>query len=410
MKWSAAVLLVLGVWSTAACGGVASGGGGPSDGGSQSPAVPDATFGCATLAACCTTLTGSPRSLCNAVVAAGDATDCSTELSQITAEGDCVVHGPPEGTIDAGPPSTGNPDASPGFGLDGSPGVSPTGLPPACASTSCNAPEVCVALPGTNASCGPPCQTQSDCPAWLTCQGGICAQCSQCPAGQQCTWTTPPRGTSCSSNAACGLGGYCQGGICAPIEVCAECTGGCTTCTSNRQCNSGQVCVGQTCQACTSDGQCGPSAVCQATHSGMQCTCSQDTDCSSGETCASGVCSSSGLSGCASPGPGSACPAGQACINGACGACSTFEDCNTQPFGLPGQLSGLACIDGVCAACSTNAQCGGGMACVGGTCGTCSTNAQCGPSGQCTDGYCACSSGQQCASGQRCGSGVCVSM
>ncbi|MGD0524156.1 MAG: hypothetical protein ABSE49_03370 [Polyangiaceae bacterium] len=375
----------------------------------------DATTPCTTLVACCATLTGAPQTLCNAVVGIGNANDCSTELSQLAGEGDCVGQGPPGETGDAGggsPPGKIS-DASTGIGPDGGGSDAGPALPPAaCASTSCSAPEVCVALPGNSASCGAPCQADGDCPAWLTCQNGICAQCSEygCPAGQRCSWVTSPRPAQCSSNAACGLGNYCQGGNCMPILGCTACYSGCTTCATNSQCSAGEVCVGQACQACTASGQCGPSAVCQATHSGMQCTCSQDTDCSSGETCQSGVCGSSGIPGCASGLPGSACPTGQACINATCGPCTTFEDCNAQAFGTPTPPGGLACVDGVCAACSINAQCGGGMACVGGTCGTCSTNAQCGPTGQCTGGYCTCSSDSQCASGQRCGSGVCVAM
>ena len=46
--------------------------------------------GCASLAACCATLSGGSQSLCEEVVAQGSATDCSTELGQLQAEGDCT--------------------------------------------------------------------------------------------------------------------------------------------------------------------------------------------------------------------------------------------------------------------------------------------------------------------------------
>jgi hypothetical protein len=384
-----------------------------------------ATSGCGTLSACCATLPSTFQSLCTLVVGQGNASDCATELSQLLGEGYCTSQ---TGPGDAGDASTqGHPDAQGGM-PDGQTGPGPDGSspppppPPGCTNTTCTSPQVCISLPGsTTGTCGPPCQGDGDCPGWLTCQSGSCTQCyqtavgdagmsvSSCAAGQQCTWATPPRGAQCSSNAACGLGGYCQGGNCAPIEVCAECLGGCTTCTSNAQCNAGEVCEGQLCVTCTSNSQCGSSATCTATHTGMQCTCTQNTDCASGETCSSGICSPNGGGGCATGGP-SSCQNGQACINNACGPCSTFEDCNTNPYGGPGQLSGLACIGGVCTACTSNSQCGGGMACVGGTCGTCSTNTQCGATGQCTDGYCACTTSSQCGSGQRCGWGVCVSM
>jgi Cys-rich repeat protein len=289
-----------------------------------------------------------------------------------------------------------------------------------CSSSSdCGAGEICIVLLGTQGQdaaptssghCGAPCQSDCDCPAWLTCQGGVCGNCTTCPAGERCLWVTPPS-AECSVNADCGLGGYCDWGNCAPIQVCVECVGGgCAGCTANSQCSSGEVCAQGTCQACTSDSQCGPSAKCDATHTAIQCTCSASTDCAAGESCSSGVCGSSGLTACESGLPGSTCPTGQVCMNGSCGACRSFEDCNTNPNAGPGSLKGLACVGGSCTACNSNSQCGGGQACVGGTCGTCAADSQCGSSGQCTNGYCTCTSDAQCSTGQRCGSGVCVEM
>ena len=180
-----------------------------------------------------------------------------------------------------------------------------------------------------------------DCPAWLTCQGGLCAQCSTCPAGQRCIGVTLGGPGSCATSAACGLGGYCVGahpgpddsgtGICLPIHICVECAGGCQTCNSNTQCSPGEVCVGEACTMCTADSQCGPTAKCEATHTSEQCTCSKTTDCACGETCQSGICAPPGGSGCGL-GPGSECDRGLACINGVCGQCTSFEDCNTDPY------------------------------------------------------------------------------
>jgi hypothetical protein len=55
---------------------------------------PDAAFdaapGCGPLAACCGSLHGASQTLCTSVVAQGNATDCSAELTQLRATGDCT--------------------------------------------------------------------------------------------------------------------------------------------------------------------------------------------------------------------------------------------------------------------------------------------------------------------------------
>jgi hypothetical protein len=329
------------------------------------------------------------------------------------AGGDSGVHIPP--TPNACKGSGANRDAGATAGNDG---ASPAQPATCSGSYDCVGSDVCIVLlgsvgeAGVPGHCGSACQSDCDCPAWFTCQSGVCAQCSSCPAGQQCVQIGSPGG-ACLSNTACPLGEYCAGDGCQGIEVCTTCLGGCSTCTSNTQCDTGQVCVGTTCQPCTSDSQCGPSGHCTATHMGMQCTCSTATDCASNEICSSGVCSpgpTTASTACMSGPLGPNCPTGWACINGTCGACTRFEDCNTSLNGSPGNLTGLACINGTCTNCTANDQCGGGQACIGGTCGTCSTNSQCGVSGQCSNGYCVCTNDSQCASGQRCGSGVCVEM
>ena len=306
----------------------------------------------------------------------------------------------------------------------GSPAAATLGTQPdSCSHTSeCAAPAVCFIPPGTTGTnpaeagvpnagfCVPPCQSDCDCPAWLSCKGGSCSQCKSCGPGETCTPVAGGGGVSNSgviSNASCGQGAYFKkDNGCTPYEVCAPCLNACPTCTSNTQCAPGDVCVGGSCQGCTADSQCGPNAKCAATHVGVQCTCSTEGDCVAGEQCAGGICAPSSFGGC--QGPVGRCANGEACVNGTCRACTSFVDCNGPMFF--GRVTGLACIEGVCTNCTANSQCGGGQTCVGGTCGTCITNDQCGPSGQCTDGFCTCTKDAQCAAGQRCGSGVCVEM
>src|ERR1019366_8009359 len=89
-RWTIAVAVTA---TVAACGGGVtqhdSGDGGPVSGDSSAVTM-DASSGCAPLEACCVTLTGAAQSLCQEVVAAGNAQDCATELGQFQAEGECL--------------------------------------------------------------------------------------------------------------------------------------------------------------------------------------------------------------------------------------------------------------------------------------------------------------------------------
>src|SRR5580704_11375561 len=118
----------------------------------------------------------------------------------------------------------------------------PTGATPCTDSAPCTAPAVCNMLPGTTTGyCGAACQSNADCPAWLTCSGGTCSQCTTCPAGQSCSPVTtafpflpgPPGlgGGQCTSSSACSDGEYCSngqsgGGSCQAYEACQDCAGG----------------------------------------------------------------------------------------------------------------------------------------------------------------------------------------
>jgi len=414
------------------------------DAGGRDATIVTTNSACDALVACCHSPKIADPSACIAVAASGGLTSaaCASELQVYEANGLCSVDAGQGGTPDATtgivdvsqPPPPTDAFVSPPTDAFISPPTDafispppPTGdasseggpLPPANMCTpSCTAPQVCILLPGAPVgTCGAACQSDSDCPGLLSCQGGVCtAQCTTCPAGQQCGSIGGAFGKRCTTNTDCSVGSYCEAGgpfgMCVPYEGCVECTGGCQTCTSNSQCSNGLVCEGNVCVTCASNSQCGPTGSCTTTHTGAQCTCTAASDCGSGQSCSSGVCNPGPVSGCESGLPGTECATGKACVNNTCGPCSTFTDCNrVSGFAGPNQgPSGLVCIDGACTACTANSQCGGGMACVGGTCGTCAVASQCGPTGQCTDGFCTCSTNAQCATGERCGSGVCVTM
>jgi hypothetical protein len=287
-------------------------------------------------------------------------------------------------------------------------------------SSQCTKPDVCVKFPGAGAPvavdagkkedagfCGPACESDCDCPAWMTCRSGLCSECGglfvegtpsvQCSGSDTCQPYFQAFPGTCRSNADCPIGSYCGGGRCAPHTGCVACLSDCVACDQNSQCQPGQVCDKGKCATCTSDEQCGPAAKCQVTHVGTQCTCASDTDCQSGTICYEGLCTIEVDSG--------------SWNGGECLPCGSFFDCNggRNPRQTPPPAGfGLACIAGACTACTANSQCGGGEACVAGTCGTCAADSQCGASGRCYYGYCVCTSDAQCDTGQRCGAGVCV--
>lgn len=424
--WVSGVIVAVGL--AVSCGGTTVSNTGEKDGGAGRDAQ-GGSSACAALAACCKSPAVKDPTACASTALSGalSSAACAMELQVYQANGLCFAdagHGDASRPSDATVPPA--PDAAnpPGDAVVPPPadafseGMAP---PVTTCAPSCHSPQVCIALPGVNATCGSACTADKDCPALMTCgAGGVCTDtCASCPAGQQCADLGNP-GFNCTSNGDCQIGAYCDtsfpgpggGGMCQPYQACTACIGECPKCMSNGQCQAGQACINQACVACSSNSQCGSSATaaCTATHSGMQCTCTADGDCQSGQTCQNGVCSTAPDQGCDTGFPGSQCENGKACINNVCGACMAFADCNQSMLGNPRPPMGLACINGACAACTANSQCGGGMACVGGTCGTCSTNAQCGTTGACSNGFCTCTATSQCAAGQSCGAGVCVAM
>ncbi len=106
-------------------------------------------------------------------------------------------------------------------------------------------------------------------------------------------------------------------------------------------------------------------------------TCSTDRDCASGQTCVAGTCENTSTNG--------SCPASLNCVPGTC-SCSVDSSgnpicgCETQPTTCSSDrdcTNGQSCINGACTgsqppppppACSTNADCGSGGSCENGVC------------------------------------------
>lgn len=146
-----------------------------------------------------------------------------------------------------------------------------------------------------------------------------------------------------------------------------------TTCTTNSQCSTGQVCLNGTCQSCTANSQCPTGQVCQ---NGVCQSCSATVSCPTGQICQNGTCVTSGCTS------NSQCTGGQICdqTTGQCQPCNTTAQCPTGQY----------CINGSCKTptCTSNAQCTGGQVCSNGQCTSCTANSQC-TSGQiCNNGVC----------------------
>jgi peptidoglycan-associated lipoprotein len=105
------------------------------------------------------------------------------------------------------------------------------------------------------------------------------------------------------------------------------------TCTGDKDCKDGQVCVDKKCQECATDSQCPDGKKCQdgACVAGSECT--RDADCPDGKVCQAGTCQA--CTGDAECGPGGKCQAG-ACQRPK--ACKADEDCADDED----------CVDGLC--------------------------------------------------------------
>ena len=234
------------------------------------------------------------------------------------------------------------------------------GCVPSCGGKTCG-PDGCGGSCGT---CGP---------------GGVCVE-TGCVAGQCQTKTVPG---CCTDDAQCDDGQVCTS------DGCDAVTGACVTapiagcCQTNAGCDDGQLCTTDICDVET--GACGytPKPGC----------CSSDADCEDGLPCttntcntATGACSTTVLPDC--------CQTDEACIDndpctadlcisetGECGfvmlpgCCTTDDDCQDTDACTENVCLGNQCATGVVPDCCTSdAQCDDGDPC---TFDLCSVSSQC---------------------------------
>jgi Cys-rich repeat protein len=238
--------------------------------------------------------------------------------------------------------------------------------------------------PGTQS--GTSCRSDSDCQSGQVCINGACEDAQDggpapdggvaciCPAGEYCD----PNGNcvqdpnQCSSNSDCQAGQVCMGGFCE------------TACASDSDCPTGDVCLNGVCAACAD-----PTTGCNA--DGGVAACRTNSDCPAGEYCdpTTGTCQGGvdggcfdangnpcdgGVDGGIACDPVRGCPAGYVCdSNGTC-----------QP--VDGGQPDAGCGD-------PSNPCDGGPSDAGVTCvagGNCANGVDCGAGGTCVNGACQC--------------------
>ena len=224
---------------------------------------------------------------------------------------------------------------------------------PQVEATKCSSGNVC---PGSQHCCrrnnicrdncvGEPCSFHSNCaPGEYCCDGKCALNCSSCyynsncKTGEKCCGPSSEEGTNSKCSISC-LGKLCSRySQCNYLQSCCAgvCKYGCSTCSKDSECSSGEVCCGLHLH---DRGDCAKSCV---------NTCEYDSHCPSGEFCCGGIRFQLGI--CAS-----------SCIGKTCkydGHCGAGEYC---------------CGDGICAA-----------SCIGKSCSSTFIN-KCGPGAFCCD-------------------------
>jgi len=241
--------------------------------------------------------------------------------------------------------------------------------------------------------------------------GGIC---------QNANNTSP-----CSDGLFCTLNDVCSGGVCVgggdpcPGEFCNETTNTCVDCFVHADCNDGNVCTTDTCNA----GACVLTNNTSACNDGQFCTLT--------DVCSGGVCVGSGI-----PCPGQLCnETNDTCVN-----CLSDADCNDANV-----CTNDVCVSGTCQLTNNTAPCDDGLFCTavdtcsGGVCvgsgdpcpgqmcnettnvcANCLVDTDCGDGNVCTDDTCvsgacqhtnnvvSCNDGNICTITDRCANGVCA--
>jgi hypothetical protein len=267
-------------------------------------------------------------------------------------------------------------------------GICTAGVPPSCndgnpcTADTCDLVQGCKHTPVTNNT---PCSDGNFCNGAETCQAGLCR-----------TGTTP----------SCNDGNACTTDTCDAVSGCVHTPiAGCVSCTTNADCNDSNPCTADLCSggACTNpvlpnNTPCPDGTVCNGTElcQGGSCTAGTALNCNDGNPCTTDTCDA--VTGCAHApvADGTGCPdatlcnGAETCIAGICVA-GTPLNCNdgnpcTADVCLPvsgcqntAVPNGTPCADGT--------VCNGAEVCQAGTC-TAGTPLNCNDGNPCTVDSC----------------------
>ena len=244
--------------------------------------------------------------------------------------------------------------------------------------------------------------------------------CQQCtPATSTSAWSPKASTTTCDDGSACTTGDHCSNGSCVgtgslacndgnactddscdPKNGCVH-TNNTADCSDNNACTVGDKCSGGACvpgtakncddgNVCTTDGCDATTGAC--THTNNTADCSDNNACTTGDKCSGGTCV---------PGTAKSCDDGNPCTTDGCNAstglcaytnntasCATSASCQDLHTGL---LASGTCSLGTCnptpQSCLTGYLCARGACVVPGSCtgpGDCDTGYTCDSSGNCT--------------------------
>ena len=350
-----------------------------------------------------------------------------------------------------------------------------------CTNDSCVPTQGCT----SSAADGPACSDGDVCTLNDQCLGGVCAPGAvlACDDGNPCTLdackalagcTHKATSGSCSDDNACTQGDVCNNAFCTPGAP-VDCGDGnpCTTdycdgklgcqhgaapgaCTDGNACTLGDVCSGGVCQAgaapdcndgnpCTDD-PCNALSGC--VHLANEATCTDQNACTAGDGCMGGSCMSGPQQICHDNNPctvdscnpatgcvftpiagpcndGNVCTTIDACLGGVCVGSGSLGCEDGNPCTAGTCLPGSGCVQNPddTATCDDGNACTLSDHCAGGTCQY-TTMLGCDDGKPCTDDLCAtatgcvhtprddgspCDDGNACSTGDNCQAGACLS-